>query len=66
VVGEHGFKGVIINGHRRGRYLDNRFFWPVLARAEALKLRIYLHPTGPAIISPTIGSRPPNQASITG
>jgi uncharacterized protein len=44
-VGEHGFKGVVINGHHRGRYLDDRFFWPVLARAEALKLPIYLHPT---------------------
>jgi predicted TIM-barrel fold metal-dependent hydrolase len=46
-AGEHGFKGIIINGHHRGRYLDDRFFWPVLARAEALKLPIYLHPTQP-------------------
>ncbi len=44
-TGEGGFKGVVINGHHRGRYLDNRFFWPILARAEALKLPIYLHPT---------------------
>jgi predicted TIM-barrel fold metal-dependent hydrolase len=43
VVGEHGFKGIVINGHHRGRYLDDRFFWPVLAQGEALKL--YLHPT---------------------
>ena len=42
VVGDHGFKGVVINGHHRGRYLDDRFFWPVLARAEASKLPIYL------------------------
>ena len=47
VVAEHGFKGVVINGHHRGRYLDDRFFWPVLARAERLKLPIYLHPTQP-------------------
>jgi uncharacterized protein len=47
VVGEHGFKGVVVNGHHRGRYLDERFFWPVLARAERLKLPIYLHPTQP-------------------
>jgi predicted TIM-barrel fold metal-dependent hydrolase len=46
-AGEHGFKGIIINGHHRGRYLDDCFFWPVLARAEALKLPIYLHPTQP-------------------
>ncbi len=44
-IGEHGFKGIVINGHHRGRYLDDRFFWPVLARAEALNLPIYLHPT---------------------
>ena len=44
-LGDGGFKGVVINGHHRGRYLDDRFFWPVLARAEALKLPIYLHPT---------------------
>jgi predicted TIM-barrel fold metal-dependent hydrolase len=44
-LGDDGFKGVVINGHHRGRYLDDCFFWPVLARAEALKLPIYLHPT---------------------
>src|SRR5580658_8212891 len=37
VHGEDGFKGVVINGHNRGRYLDDRFFWPVLARIETLK-----------------------------
>jgi uncharacterized protein len=42
---DRGFKGVVINGHHRGRYLDDRFFWPVLARIEALKFPIYLHPT---------------------
>jgi predicted TIM-barrel fold metal-dependent hydrolase len=26
-VGEHGFKGALINGHSRGRYLDDEFFW---------------------------------------
>src|SRR5271165_2675783 len=40
-----GCKGIVINGHCGGRYLDDRQFWPVLARAEALKLPIYLHPT---------------------
>jgi uncharacterized protein len=44
-VAEGGFKGIVINGHHRGRYLDDRFFLPVLARAERLKLPIYLHPT---------------------
>lgn len=43
----YGFKGAVINGHIRGRYLDDRFFWPILERAEALNVPIYLHPTPP-------------------
>ncbi len=46
-VGEYGFKGAMINGHTRGRYLDDPFFWPILERAEALRVPIYLHPTPP-------------------
>jgi len=46
-VREHGFKGALINGHTRGRYLDDRFFWPILECAEALGVPIYLHPTPP-------------------
>jgi uncharacterized protein len=42
-----GFKGTLINGHTRGRYLDDKFFWPILERAEALNVPIYLHPTVP-------------------
>ena len=44
-VRQQGFKGTLINGHTRGRYLDDPFFAPVLARAEALDVPIYLHPT---------------------
>ena len=47
-VRQQGFKGTLINGHSRGRYLDDKFFWPILARAEALSVPIYLHPTVPA------------------
>ncbi|HUB62117.1 MAG TPA: amidohydrolase family protein [Puia sp.] len=46
-VHDYGFKGAIINGHIRERYLDNHFFWPVLEAAEALGVPIYLHPTHP-------------------
>lgn len=46
-VREHSFKGALINGHHRGRYLDDKFFWPVLERAESLGVPIYLHPTQP-------------------
>ena len=44
-VTQQGFKGTLINGHSRGRYLDDKFFWPILERAEALNVPIYLHPT---------------------
>lgn len=43
----YGFKGALINGHIRGRYLDDAFFWPILERAEALQVPLYLHPTPP-------------------
>lgn len=46
-VKEYGFRGAIINGHSRGRYLDDRFFWPILERAENLNVPIYIHPTVP-------------------
>lgn len=46
-VRQQGFKGTLINGHTRGRYLDDQFFWPILECAEALNVPIYLHPTVP-------------------
>jgi predicted TIM-barrel fold metal-dependent hydrolase len=57
-VRDHGFKGALINGHTRGRYFDDEFFWPILERAEALGVPIYLHPTPPP--------RPVIEASYTG
>jgi predicted TIM-barrel fold metal-dependent hydrolase len=47
MVHEHSFKGAVINGHIQGRYLDDEFFWPILERAEALQVPLYLHPTPP-------------------
>jgi uncharacterized protein len=47
MVQNYGFKGGVINGHNRGRYLDDAFFWPILERAEALRVPLYLHPTPP-------------------
>ena len=29
-----GFKGLVINGHNRGRYLDDQFYWSILECAE--------------------------------
>ena len=28
-----GFKGIVVNGHNRGRYLDDKFYWPILEAA---------------------------------
>jgi len=46
-VRQHGFPGAVINGHSHGVYLDDACFDPVLSRAAALKVPIYLHPTIP-------------------
>ena len=46
-VGDHGFVGALINGHVNGRFLDDKFFWPVFESAETLGVPIYLHPTVP-------------------
>jgi uncharacterized protein len=60
-VSEHGFKGALINGHVRGRFLDDRFFWPIFERAERLGVPIYLHPTPPppAVRDAYYGGLPP-------
>ncbi len=42
-----GFKGAVINGHNRGRYLDDPFHAPILECAEKLDVPIYIHPTPP-------------------
>jgi predicted TIM-barrel fold metal-dependent hydrolase len=46
-VTEFGFNGALINGHTHGRHLDHPSFGPLLARAQALDVPIYIHPTDP-------------------
>jgi predicted TIM-barrel fold metal-dependent hydrolase len=46
-VGKLGLRGAVINGHIQDRYLDDSFFWPILERAEALEVPIYVHPVRP-------------------
>jgi predicted TIM-barrel fold metal-dependent hydrolase len=60
-VRDYGFKGALLNGHTRGRYLDDQFFWPILERAEALDVPLYLHPTPPPrpVIDATYAGLPP-------
>src|SRR5215203_5260235 len=67
MVREHNFKGALINGHSRGRYLDDAFFWPILQRAEALGVPLYLHPTPPppsAIKAVYAGNYPPEVTGV--
>jgi hypothetical protein len=42
-----GFKGALINGIAYGRFLDDPSFTPLLERAEALDVPLYLHPAPP-------------------
>jgi predicted TIM-barrel fold metal-dependent hydrolase len=46
-VQELDFKGAMIHGHQQGSFLDERKYWPIFERAEALDVPIYLHPTLP-------------------
>ena len=39
-----GFHGCMVNGSTDGKFLDDPMFEPVLARAEALDVPIYIHP----------------------
>jgi 2,3-dihydroxybenzoate decarboxylase len=43
-----GMKGAKLNSHCRQEYLDDKKFWPLFERAEALNAPIYLHPTVPS------------------
>jgi len=49
---ELGFKGVIINSHTQGEYLDDPKFWPIFEAAEALDTPVYLHPNPPYEYTP--------------
>ena len=65
-VRHQGFKGTLINGHTRGRYLDDKFFSPILQRSEALNVPIYLHPTVPpkAVVEASFGGFSPSVTAI--
>ena len=39
-VGQLGLKGTMINGHVRGRYLDDKKYWRIFECAEALDVPI--------------------------
>jgi 2,3-dihydroxybenzoate decarboxylase len=51
-----GLKGVILNSHTQGEYLDDPKFWPIFEACEALGVPVYLHPNTPskAMIAPFV------------
>ncbi len=53
-VNSLGLKGVIVNSHTKGEYLDERKYRPILEAANALKAPLYLHPRapGPGMVDP--------------
>ena len=46
-VRELGFKGAMIHGTTDGLFLDDARFWPILERAEALDVPLFIHPALP-------------------
>ncbi|MGD2168265.1 MAG: amidohydrolase family protein [Gammaproteobacteria bacterium] len=57
-VNRLGLRGVIINSHTHGEYLDDEKFWPIFEAAQALDVPVYLHPQTPppAMIQPLLDS----------
>lgn len=47
-VSDLGLKGVNIESHARNEYLDNKKYWSIFEKAEALDVPIYLHPEIPS------------------
>ncbi|HYR37343.1 MAG TPA: amidohydrolase family protein [Burkholderiales bacterium] len=42
-----GFKGAMVHGLTNGKWFDDRQFWPIFERAQALDVPIYIHPAVP-------------------
>jgi 2,3-dihydroxybenzoate decarboxylase len=42
-----GFRGAMLHGLADGVFLDDKRFWPIFERAQALDIPIYLHPSLP-------------------
>lgn len=47
-IGTLGFRGVILNSHVDGQYLDDEKFWEIFEVCEQLDVPIYLHPNTPS------------------
>ena len=44
---EIGFKGAMVHGPTNGVFIDDKRFWPIFERAQALDVPIYVHPSNP-------------------
>jgi predicted TIM-barrel fold metal-dependent hydrolase len=42
-----GFKGAMVHGPTNGVFFDDKRFWPIFERAQALDVPLYLHPSVP-------------------
>ncbi len=42
-VADLGFVGAMVHGHVNGKFLDDKQFWPIFAKAEKLGVPIFLH-----------------------
>ena len=42
-----GFKGAMVHGPTNGVFFDDRRFWPIFERAQALDVPLYIHPATP-------------------
>jgi 2,3-dihydroxybenzoate decarboxylase len=48
-VARLGFKGAMLHGlSHDGRFLDDKEFWPIYERAQALDVPVYMHPAAPS------------------
>jgi predicted TIM-barrel fold metal-dependent hydrolase len=46
-VDKLGFQGAMVHGPSNGVFMDDRRFWPIYERAQALDVPIYFHPANP-------------------
>ena len=46
-VKELGFKGAMVHGLTNGLFIDDKRFWPIFDRAQALDVPVYVHPGPP-------------------
>src|SRR5258708_26312314 len=46
-VAKLGFKGAMVHGPTNGVFFDDKRFWPIFERAQALDVPLYIHPSSP-------------------